>query len=180
MVSFTRTIPTVALLAAVIAAPLPAQAPAPQPNLLVGSIQLGAGNIHDVFAVASDAMSEADFAFTPAKDARSFAQLLAHVAESNYQFCSTAMGEKSPVADVEKTKTTRAEVRQVLTESFEYCDRAFATMNDETNAKAMREFRGHQFPALAVLNYRNYHALLHFGEAITYMRLRGKVPPTIE
>ena len=58
------------------------------------------------------------------------------------------------------------------------CDRAFAAMNDEQNTRVMRPFRRAQLPALAVLNFRNYHTLLHWGNAITYMRLRGKVPPT--
>lgn len=166
------------VLAAASASPLLAQAPAKQPDFMVATMEMGATHIRTMFAIAADSMAEADYAFRPTPDVRSFGQLLAHVAASNYLFCASALGEPAPASDIEKTKTTRGDIRQALIESMDYCDRAFATMHDETNAKAMRAFRKAQFPALAVLNFRNYHALLHWGNAITYMRLRGKVPPT--
>ena len=33
-------------------------------------------------------------------------------------------------------------------------------------------------PALAILMFRTHHGALHYGNVVTYMRLRGKVPPT--
>jgi hypothetical protein len=50
-------------------------------------------------------------------------------------------------------------------------------MSDPASASAIRKFREHPMPALPMLNFRNYHSLLHWGNAITYMRLRGKTPP---
>ena len=173
-----RTLGTALALAAVSAMPLLAQAPARQPDVMVATMQMGAKHIRTMFAIAADSMAESDFSFKPTPEVRSFGQLLAHVAASNYLFCASALGEPAPATDLEKTKTTRADIRQALTESMDYCDRAFASMHDEANAKTMRPFRTAQLPALAVLNFRNYHALLHWGNAITYMRLRGKVPPT--
>ena len=190
----TRTLTTAALLSVVVATPLasqtpaqapppmpaqsPAQASAPRPDFMVATMQAGSKHIRTMFTIAADSMSEADFAFKPTPEVRSFAQLLAHVAEANYIFCSSALGEPNPATEVGKRKTTRADVRQVMIESFDYCDRAFAAMNDEKNTRVIRPFRQTQLPALAVLNFRNYHSLLHWGNAITYMRLRGKVPPT--
>ena len=178
----TCTLTTAALFTTIVAAPMaaqaPAQAPAKQPDVMVATMQMGAKHIRAMFSIAADSMSEADYAFKPTPEVRSFGQLLAHVAEANYLFCSSAIGEPNPVTDVEKTKTSRADVRQVLTGSFDYCDRAFAAMSDEKNTRVMRPFRQTQLPALALLNFRNYHTLLHWGNAITYMRLRGKVPPT--
>jgi len=174
----TRTLSAALALAAVSATPLLAQAPARQPDFMVMTMEMGAKHIRSMFAIAADSMAEADFAFKPTGDVRSFGQLLAHVAASNYLFCSSALGEQAPAANIEKTKTTRADIRQALTESMDYCDRAFASMHDATKANTPRPFRQAQFPALAILNFRNYHALLHWGNAITYMRLRGKVPPS--
>ena len=165
-------------LTAAVAAPAPAQAPAPPPDIMAATMRMGATHIRTMFTIAADSMSEADYAFKPTPEIRSFGQLLAHVADSNYLFCSNALGEPSPAEEIEKSKTTRAEIRQALAESQAYCDRAFAAMSDEKAARTVRPFRSTQLPALAVLNFRNYHALLHWGNAITYMRLRGKVPPT--
>ena len=173
-----RTLGAALVLATVITAPLLAQAPPKQPDLMVATMEMGAKHIRTMFDIAADSMADADFAFKPTPEVRSFGQLLAHVAASNYVFCASALGEQAPATDLEKTKTTRADIRQALTESMDYCDRAFASMHDEASAKTMRPFRTAQLPALAVLNFRNYHALLHWGNAITYMRLRGKVPPS--
>src|SRR5215210_1392683 len=189
MPRFTRTLPTAVMLAATITASLAAQSPTKSPpaspanastglpDIIVATMDAGSKHIRTMFTIAADSMSEADFAFRPTPEVRTFAQLLAHVAESNYIFCSSALGESNPATDLEKTKTTRADVRQVMIESFDYCDRAFAAMHDEKRAQAMRMFRKTPLPALAVLNFRNYHSPLHWGNAITYMRLRGKVPP---
>ena len=173
-----HTLAAALALAAVLATPLHSQAPARQPDFMVATMEMGAKHIRTMFDIAADSMSDADYAFKPTPEVRSFGQLLAHVAASNYLFCASALGEPARATDLEKSKTTRADIRQALTESMDYCDRAFASMHDEANAKAMRPFRTAQLPALAVLNFRNYHALLHWGNAITYMRLRGKVPPS--
>src|SRR5687768_7736688 len=121
----SRTFTLAAVLAAVSATPLLAQAPARQPDFMVMTMEMGAKHIRSMFDIAADSMAEADFAFKPTGDVRSFGQLLAHVAASNYIFCSSALGEPAPAANIEKTKTTRADIRQALTESMDYCDRAF-------------------------------------------------------
>ena len=145
--------------------------------MMVASIQMGAAHVRKMFTIAAEQMSEADYAFKPTPEVRSFGQLLAHVADANYLFCAASAGEKSSMGIIEKGKTTRAEIQKALVESFDYCDKAYASMSDEAKAKTMRTYATTPFPALALLNFRNYHALLHWGNAITYMRLRGKVPP---
>jgi uncharacterized damage-inducible protein DinB len=167
-----------ATLAALVATPLMAQTLPAQPNPLVDSIQDGAKHVRHVFTVAAELMSEEDYVFKPTPEVRSFGQLLAHVADTNYLFCSTATGQQAPVSGTESTRTTRAEIQKVLAESFEYCNGAYAAMADDAKANVMVDFRGKPRSAVAVLNFRNYHSLLHWGNAITYMRLRGKVPPS--
>ena len=131
-----------------------------------------------MFTVAVDSMNEADFAFRPTPEVRTFGQLIAHVAETNYSFCSRALGETNPRGQIENTVTGRDEIRKAMLESFEYCERAYAAMSDTARANVMREFRGGPRTALVILNFRAYHSLLHWGNAITYMRLRRKVPPS--
>ena len=173
-----RTLGAALALAAACTTRSAAQASPAQPDFMVTTMEMGAKHIRTMFAIAADSMSDADYAFKPTAEVRSFGQLLAHVAGSNYQFCASALGEQPPATDLEKTRTTRADIRQVLGESMDYCDRAFASMHDAAKASTPRPFRESRLPALALLNFRNYHALLHWGNAITYMRLRGKVPPS--
>jgi uncharacterized damage-inducible protein DinB len=172
-----RAFAIVSLIAGCCVEPATAQDNKPEPDPLVVSMQMGAQHIRAMFTQAVPKMSEEDFAFKPTPEVRSFGQLLAHVADSNYLFCSGALGEKQPVTGVEKTKTTRADITKALEESFVYCARAFAA-DDPANAKRGVTFHGQPHTAGALLNFRNYHSLLHWGNAITYMRLRGKIPPT--
>ena len=173
-----RRFAVTALIAGCCAEPALSQEIKAEPDALVQSMQAGAQHIRAMFTQAVGQMSEADFAAKPTPEVRSFGQLIAHVADTNYYFCASALGEKQPVSSIEKTMTTKADLTKALEASFVYCERAFAAINDPANAKRAVTFHGHPNTAGALLNFRNYHSLLHWGNAITYMRLRGKVPPT--
>src|SRR4051794_40834224 len=47
-------------------------------------------------AEAADAMPADDYAFKPTPQVRSFAELVGHVVNANFFFCSQAKGEKMP------------------------------------------------------------------------------------
>ena len=174
----TNTLGVAAVLTAVATTPLRAQAPTAPPDPMLASMQQAAVHVRGVFTTAAEQMSEEDYAFKPTPEVRSFGQLLAHVADSNYWFCSTATGETAPMSGIEKSRTTKAEIQAALAASFAYCEQAYAAMADDAKAKRMAPFMGTPRPALVILNFRTYHSLLHWGNAITYMRLRGKVPPS--
>src|SRR5262249_48651378 len=59
---------------------------------------------------AAAKMPEEEYAFKPDPAVRSFAQILGHIADANYLFCSPALGEKNPAPGIEKTKTTKPEL----------------------------------------------------------------------
>src|ERR1700685_840219 len=61
---------------------------------------------------AAEQMPEENYSFKPTPDVRSFGQLVGHTADAQNLFCSTAAGEKPPAADIEKTKTTKADLVQ--------------------------------------------------------------------
>src|SRR5260370_17167190 len=56
---------------------------------------------------AAEKMSEEEYAFKPDPAVRSFGQILGHIADADYLFCSAVLGEKSPSPGIEKTKTTK-------------------------------------------------------------------------
>jgi uncharacterized damage-inducible protein DinB len=128
---------------------------------------------------AADQVAEADYAFKPTADVRSFGQLLGHVADANYMMCSAVAGEKAPApaGEIEKTKTTKADLKKALADSFTYCDKVYAGVTDATGTQTVAFFGG-QFPKLAVLGINNNHDYEHYGNIVTYMRLKGMVPPS--
>src|SRR6516164_3179537 len=56
---------------------------------------------------AAEKMPEEEYALKPDPAVRSFGQILGHIADANYSFCSGVLGESSPSSGVEKTKSTK-------------------------------------------------------------------------
>src|SRR6476660_695071 len=80
--------------------------------------------VTDWIDAAAGKMPEEQYASKPDPAVRSFGQILGHIADANYLFCSTVLGENSPSPGIEKTKTTKAELTAALREAFSYCNRA--------------------------------------------------------
>jgi uncharacterized damage-inducible protein DinB len=155
---------------------LPPSGPA-APDAGVATAKQAAMGIRLWLTKSAALMDDADYAFRPTPQVRSFGQLMAHVADKNYEFCATALGVERPVEAIEKTRVQRAEIQQALAESFAFCDTAYAGLTPE-KANAMVRFNGRPMPALSMLLFLSMHNSLHYGNAITYLRLRGKVPPS--
>ena len=127
--------------------------------------------------ISAETMSEADYAFKPVDTVRSYGQIIGHVADSQYYFCAAVLGEKPARKENEKTKTSKADLLAALDEAFVYCDKAYAAMNDETAVEKVK-FMQRDSPKLGVLWINNTHTVEHYGNLVTYLRMKGHVPPT--
>lgn len=130
---------------------------------------------------AAQKMPEANYSFRPTPDIRTFGQLVAHVADAQYLFCSAALGEKNPSPGVEKgiEGKTKADLVQALQDAFGYCDKVYDGMTDARAAETVKFF-GREQAKLTVLSFNNAHNDEHYGNIVTYMRLKGLVPPSSE
>ncbi len=125
---------------------------------------------------SAEQMPEANYSFKPTPEVRSFGQLIGHVANAQYEFCVPAKGEASPnKTDWEKT-TAKADLVKGLKDAFAYCDALY----DMPDAKAMEQvdFFGRKGSRLYVLMFNVSHNSEHYGNIITYLRLKGMVPPS--
>ena len=68
---------------------------------------------------------------------------------------------------------------QALKDAFGYCDKIYDGMTDAA-APEMVKFLGRDMPKLGVLAFSNMHNYEHYGNIVTYMRLRHIVPPSSE
>src|SRR5205809_695370 len=59
---------------------------------------------------ATEKMPEEPYAFKPDPAVRSFGQILGHIGDANYLFCSPLLGEDDASPGIEKNKTTKAEI----------------------------------------------------------------------
>jgi uncharacterized damage-inducible protein DinB len=129
---------------------------------------------------AAAKMDEDTYSFAPTPEVRTLARLFGHIANANYMICSAAAGEKNPsTANVEQTATTKADIAKALEASFAYCDGVYAKLTDAAGAEKVKFFLGEQ-PKLAVLAFNNAHNMEHYGNVVTYMRIKGVVPPSSE
>lgn len=128
---------------------------------------------------AAEKMPEENFAFKATPEVRSYGQLVGHVADANYMFCSAALGEQPPVRGIEKEKTTKADLVQALKDSFAYCDKAYDGMTDAVAAQKAKLF-GSERAKLGILDFNVVHDYEHYGNMVTYLRLKGIVPPSSE
>jgi uncharacterized damage-inducible protein DinB len=127
----------------------------------------------------AEQVTEENYAFKPTPDVRNLGALIGHVADASYYFCSTASGAANPMkgVSVEKTKTTKADLQKALTDSLTFCDAQLTAMTDAKGVEMVDFFGGKQ-PRIAVLAFNNAHNFEHYGNLVTYMRLKGMVPPS--
>jgi uncharacterized damage-inducible protein DinB len=128
---------------------------------------------------SAEKMPEENYSFKPVDTVRSYGQIIGHLADAQYLFCSTASGEKSPDLKIEKTKTSKADLVAALKEGFAYCDKVYNSMTDAKATQTVKFF-GTDVPKFAVLSVNIGHNMEHYGNLVTYMRIKGIVPPTSE
>jgi uncharacterized damage-inducible protein DinB len=128
---------------------------------------------------AAEKMPEENYSFKPSPDVRTFGQIIGHIADAQYLFCSVALGETNPAPGIEKSKTSKADLVKALSDALTYCDKAYSGMTD-AHAADMAKFFGRDQPKLAILAFNSAHNMEHYGNLVTYMRIKGLVPPSSE
>jgi uncharacterized damage-inducible protein DinB len=135
--------------------------------------------VQGILLRSAEKMPEESYSFRPTDAVRSYGQIVGHVADAQYLFCSLVLGEKNPSPKIEQTKTSKADLIAALKVAFAYCDKAYEGMTD-ASAIQMVTFFGGDTPRLSVLGVNNMHTMEHYGNLVTYMRMKNIVPPTSE
>jgi hypothetical protein len=92
-------------------------------------------------------------------------------------FCAAALGE-APKAedDIEKSVTNKAGLVAALKASTDYCKRAYA-LSDAQASGTMKLF-GQENSKMFALMLNAAHDGEHYGNIVTYMRMKAMVPPS--
>jgi uncharacterized damage-inducible protein DinB len=152
---------------------------AAQPNPLSTFNKFAYARVKTILVSSAEKMPEENYNFKPTDAVRSYGQIVGHVADAQYMFCSVALGEKNPGLKIEQTKTTKADLVAALKDAVAYCDKAYDSMTDASGSQMVKLFDV-DMPKLGVLNVNNMHDMEHYGNLVTYMRLKNIVPPTSE
>jgi uncharacterized damage-inducible protein DinB len=151
----------------------------PRENPLTAWNKYMYGQLKIILLRSADKMPEENYGFKPTESVRSFGQIVGHVADAQYGFCSVALGEKSPGLKIEQSKTSKADLIAALKEAFAYCDKAWDGMTDSSATQVVKLF-GSDTPKLGVMIVNSTHTIEHYGNLATYMRIKNIVPPTSE
>ena len=119
----------------------------------------------------------------PAADARSFAEVLLHVAGERYGILGL-MGADAPAGfdrkTFEKSTTDRAQIVAELNKSWEWAQKTINGMSNADFAKLLPKL-GPQANAGDVVDILVADAHEHLGQSVAYARENGVVPPwTVE
>ena len=165
-----------------------AQAPAPQaPPSLATWLKNAYTTTRGYLAKAAEKMPEDLYGLRPGpqEEVRTFGKIIGHVANGNYSYCSAAKGEKNPNQgnDIEKL-ATKAELVKALNDALAYCDAVYAELTDasamETVQMTMANGRQIQFLRVTRLIANHAHNFEHYGNLVTYFRIKSIVPPSSE
>jgi DinB family protein len=163
-----------------------AQPPGGQGGQKIGlatSLQRGYNSFKTNFTQAAEKMPEADYNFKPGStpEARTYTQVIAHIAQAQFGQCSGLKGVPNPMAgkQLEQELKTKADVTKALADSFALCDDAFAQVTD-ANATEMIKAGMNEVARAAALYGVIVHGNEMYGTAAVYLRSKNIVPPSTE
>lgn len=121
------------------------------------------------------------YEFKPTPEVRSLGQLIAHIADGNFGICGAGSSMKPTMSGIEKSSggKGKAALQKALAASFEFCESAWASMDNTRSPEMVKTFLGMQ-PRFSTLQFNTSHVWEHYGNLVTYMRLKGIVPPSSE
>jgi len=134
-------------------------------------------------ADAAEEMPAEEYSFRPTPQVRSFGQIIGHLTEANFFFCSQAADKKYPVTTDYEKITDKATLVKDLNDSLAYCDAVYAATTDANFLRPVKVSYGSGSASSktvrgAVLMFNTAHNNEHYGNLVVYMRLKGHVPPS--
>jgi uncharacterized damage-inducible protein DinB len=167
----------------------PALAQSASGRFFTDGVQRQFQQIQGLAMKTAEKVGEDLYSFKPTPDVRSLGGVLGHIADGNKLLCTVASGDavdfekimKDPSGvQVHEKKTSKAEIIAALNETKAFCESVFAKIDDTSGQQPVAWFGGQKMPKAMILTLLNNHGWEHYGNLVTYMRLKGIVPPTSE
>ena len=179
-----------ALLALVLPIGLAAQTPAAgsQANPITGVFRGRTMALQRNLAQAFDSIPGDKFGYKPTPAQLTIGNIAQHLANDNYFFCNEfgAMKATRPEKDTAtpdslKAKWPKDTLVAKLKESFDFCEKAFAQLDDAKLAdQVTMTFGGNsrQVPRAQMVLGHVIDMADHYSQIANYMRLNNMIPPT--
>jgi uncharacterized damage-inducible protein DinB len=131
------------------------------------------GALGKLSIAVAEAMPPEQFNFKPHPDSMTFAELMSHIALTNYQFCA---GLKDSEPGTFPSATEKASVVKFVSDSFEYCSNVIPNLTEEQLASPHNSPDG-RLLGREILLAMYIHVAHHRGQAEIYLRDKGIKPP---
>ena len=155
----------------------PSFAQSASPLTANAKIQFGA--LSGFVVRSAEKVPEELYSFRATPEVRSMAELFGHVADAMFAMCSTAAGTTPPRTGIEKVVTSKPALIAALKEGVSYCNSVYDSMTDQKGLETVPFYFG-PTPRVSVLYFVVTHTYEHYGNLVTYMRLKNIVPPSSE
>ena len=172
---------TIAVLPGAVAAQTTATAAAPaSPSPVADGLRAMEQRFSRILIAAAEAMPADKYSYRPTPGQMSFAQIQVHLAnEGNDILCGNTAGVPVPQRAAVDTTATKDQLVARLKETFQFCEQAFARMDDSKLADPVSMFGMNMTRATALLITVGDWAD-HYSQEANYLRLNGLVPPTAQ
>ena len=182
--------PRAALLALVLPIGLAAQTPAAgsQANPITGVFRGRTMALQRNLAQAFDSIPGDKFGYKPTPPQLTIGNIAQHLANDNYFFCNefgsmkaTRPEKDTATPDSVKAKWPKDTLVTKLKESFDFCEKAFAQLDDAKLAdNVTMSFGGNsrQVPRAQMVLGHVIDMADHYSQIANYMRLNNMIPPT--
>lgn len=170
-----------ALLPAGLAAQAAAAAAAPSANPVADALRAQQARYSRILVAAAEAMPAEKYSYRPTPAQMSFAEIQVHLAnEGNDLLCSKVSGKAAPQRAAADTTLTKDQLVARLKDTFQFCQEAFAGLDDSKLTEPIQLFGPNPFTrAMSILITVGDWAD-HYSQEANYLRLNGVTPPTAQ
>ena len=154
--------------------------PKPAADPLIDSSHFMFTQIRDLVLRSAEKVPENLWSFQATPEVRTMAQLFAHIADASNHICAMATDGKRSAVSIEDTVKTKAAIVAALRTELAACDADYAKLTHANALETVDIGGGVKRTRIGEMDYEVAHSWEHYGNLVTYMRLKGIVPPSSE
>lgn len=135
-----------------------------------------ASEAKNLIAAAKD-IPAAKYSYKPTPAQMSVGDIVQHLNQGNDFLCGTIAGTKAPTRAKLTGKSSKAELVAMLEQTFDFCTKSLAGVDDSKLSESMTVF-GMTMTRAGVMTLTTGDWADHYSQLAIYMRLNGMLPPT--
>jgi DinB superfamily len=156
-----------------------AAAPPPSTSPVADALRAMEQRYARILVAAAEAMPAEKYSYRPTPAQMSFGQIQVHlINEGNDLLCGKVAGVAAPQRSAIDSTATKDALVARLRETFQFCETAFAKLDDSKLSEPIQLFGPNPFSRAAAIMITVGDWADHYSQEANYLRLNGVLPPT--